>query len=152
MSEDKSELFEALDKLREAFEEYDIKMEKIAAECDPEVKLAVVKWAMKHIVDHARDGGSYRYLIYERLGFGPEAYGPLCNDGITISNEFDLNLKDSIIEAYKSKDEKKLKEALGLCDEPDCFDYISCGWPSPDGYRSTCSRHYVQLDKQPKSE
>lgn len=117
-------------------------LDKLVKECDPDTKLAITAWVMKHIVDHARDGGSYRYLIYERLGFGPEAYVPLCDDGITISNEFDLNLKDNVVEAYESKDEKKLKQSLGLCDEPDCFNYISCGWPSDDGYRSTCGKHY----------
>jgi hypothetical protein len=45
---------------------------------------------MRHIVEHAKSGGTYRYLIYTRLGFGPEAYVPLCDDGLTISNEFNL--------------------------------------------------------------
>jgi hypothetical protein len=118
------------------------KLDKLVEECDPTLKLAITAWVMKHIVDHAREGGSYRYLIYNRLGFSTDAYVPLCDNGITISNEFDLNLKDNVIEAYKSKDEKKLKQALGLCDEPDCFSYISCGWPSDAGYRTTCGNHY----------
>jgi hypothetical protein len=117
-------------------------LEELAEKCDPDTKLAVTAWVFKHIVDHAKEGGSYRTLIYQRLGFGPEAYVPLCDDGITISNEFDLELKDRVIEAYKSKDENKLKAALGLCDEPDCFKYVSCGWPSDTGYRSTCGEHY----------
>lgn len=121
--------------------------DKLIAECDPELKLAITQWVMKHIVEHALEGGSYRYLIYERLNFGPEAYIPLCEHGMTISNEFDLNLKEQIIEAYKSKDEKNIKEALDLCDEDGCFNYISCGWPSDNGYRRTCSGHYIQLDK-----
>ncbi len=62
----------------------------LVEECPYETRLAVVAWAMKHIVDHARDRGTYRYLIYDRLGFGPDAYVPLCADGLTISNEFDL--------------------------------------------------------------
>ncbi len=48
---------------------------------------------MKHIVAHAKEGGTYRYLIYDRLGFAPDAYMPLMDDGITISNEFDLSDK-----------------------------------------------------------
>lgn len=119
-------------------------LDKIVKECDNDTKLAITKWVMKHIVEHARDGGSYRYLIYDRLGFGPEAYGALLDDGMTISNEFDLGLKDNVVEAYKSGDEKKLKEALGLCDESGCFNYISCGWPSENGYRMTCSEHYIK--------
>ena len=119
-------------------------LDKIVEECDNETKLAITRWVMKHIVDHASEGGSYRYLIYERLGFDMDAYVPLCEHGLTISNEFDLNLKDDVVEAYKSGDEKKLKEALGLCDEPGCFKYVSCGWPSENGYRSTCSEHYIK--------
>ena len=119
-------------------------LDKIVEECDNDTKLAITRWVMKHIVEHARDGGSYRCLIYDRLGFGPEAYGVLLDDGMTISNEFDLGLKDNVVKAYKSGDEKKMKEALGLCDEPGCFKYISCGWPSENGYRMTCSEHYIQ--------
>lgn len=43
------------------------------------------------IVDHAVEGGSFRCLIYDRLGFGPDAYVPLYSaGGMTISNELDL--------------------------------------------------------------
>ena len=83
-------------------------MEEKVAACDYDTKLAVTAWVMKHIVDHAREGGSYRYLIYERLGFGLDAYAPLCDNGLTISNEFDLNMKENIVEAYRSGDETKL--------------------------------------------
>ena len=30
-----------------------------------------------------------------------------------------------------------------ICDEPDCLEYVSCGWPSDDGYRNTCGKHYA---------
>jgi hypothetical protein len=142
MSDEKESFSDIISGLQKTFKDIDAEYDKMADECDSKIKLAVTRWVMKHIVEHANYGGSYRYLIYERLGFGPEAYAPLCSDGLTISNEFDLNLKDSVIEAYKSGDEKKLKEALGLCDEPNCFSYISCGWPSDEGYRSTCGEHY----------
>jgi len=39
----------------------------------------------------------------------------------------------------------KCKEACCLefaCDDPDCWELASCGWPSPTGYRSTCGKHY----------
>ena len=116
-------------------------MQELVDKCDYDTKLAVTAWVMKRIVDHARDGGTYRYLIYDRLGFGADAYGVLLEHGMTISNEFDLNMKDDIVKAYKSGDEAKIKEALSLCDEPGCFDEISCGWPSENGYRRTCGKH-----------
>ena len=124
-------------------------LQELVDKCDYDTKLAITAWVMKHIVEHARDGGSYRYLIYTRLGFDMDAYGALLDDGMTISNEFDLNLKDAVIKAYKNGDEKKLKDALGLCDEPGCFNYVSCGWPSDNGYRSTCSDHSQLMKKKP---
>jgi hypothetical protein len=112
-------------------------------QCDYQTKLAITQWVMKHIVEQAKEGGSYRYLIYDRLGFNMDAYAPLCADGLTISNEFDLNLKSNITEALQKEDYKKIKEILGLCDENNCFEYASSGWPTKDGgYRSTCSDHY----------
>ena len=63
----------------------------LVEDCDYETKLAVTAWIFGHIVDHAAEGGSFRYLIYDRLGFGPDAYIPLYNaGGMTISNEFIL--------------------------------------------------------------
>ena len=137
------DLGEIMENLRGAFAKLDEDMKKMADECDNELKIAVTKWVFSKIVEHAQDGGSYRYLIYERLGFGPEAYAPLCSDGMTISNEFDLNLKDQIIEVAKTEGYDKIKSLVGCCDEPGCYDYITCGWPTEDGgYRQTCSNHY----------
>lgn len=129
--------------------------DNLVEKCDYETKLAVVQWAMKHIVNHARDGGSYRYLIYDRLGFGPEAYGALLDDGMTISNEFDLGMIDNVQELFKIvlNDEEgdldlvkfkieKMKEKFAICDEPGCCNRVSYGWPSENGYRRTCSEHY----------
>jgi hypothetical protein len=137
------DLGEIMENLREAFAKLDEDMKKMADECDNELKIAVTKWVFRKIVEHAQEGGSYRYLIYDRLGFGTEAYAPLCSDGMTISNEFDLNLKDQIVEVAKTEGYDKIKSLVGCCDEPGCYDYISCGWPTEDGgYRQTCSNHY----------
>jgi hypothetical protein len=66
--------------------------EKIVNECPYETRLAVTAWVFRHLVDHATDGGSFRYLIYQRLGFAQDAYVPLCDaGGLTISNEFSLS-------------------------------------------------------------
>lgn len=48
-----------------------------------------VAWVFKHLKDHLTQGGSFRYLIYDRLGFGPESYLPLYeHGGMAISNAF----------------------------------------------------------------
>ena len=36
---------------------------------------------MKKIMEHVKEGGSYRYLIYNRMGFGPEAYAAMMEAG-----------------------------------------------------------------------
>ena len=116
-------------------------MLELVDKCDYDTKLAVTAWAMKHIVDHARDGGTYRYLIYDRLGFEMDAYGVLLDDGMTISNDFDLNTVPDARKALAANDHEKLKKVLSCCDEPGCYEEISCGWPSENGYRSTCGEH-----------
>ena len=76
---------------KDAAEQEDAEHARLVAASDPETKLAVVAWCIRAICEHAREGGSYRTLIYERLGFGPEAYAPLYRaGGLDISNEFDL--------------------------------------------------------------
>lgn len=49
-----------------------------------------VAFVFKSIVDNVKEGGTFRYLIYDRLGFGTEAYTPLylaggmyINNGLT---------------------------------------------------------------------
>jgi len=116
-------------------------LEDVLKEVPYDHKLAVAQWVMKHIVEHAREGGSYRYLIYERLGFDADAYVPLCDDGLTISNEFDLNIKQSIVDIIEEKAYDSLKSVVGLCDVQGCYKFASCGWPSDAGYRHTCYEH-----------
>lgn len=135
------ELFEALKKLSEARAEDEKELDKMVEWCDNEMKIAITRWVMRNIVEHALEGGSYRYLIYDRLGFGPEAYAPLCGDGLTISNEFDLNLKGEIRKVAMENGYDKIKPIIDLCDEPGCYEEASCGFPTEDGYRRTCTDH-----------
>ena len=137
-----SDWLEASQELEQLRLEANAQMDEMAEECPSELKLAVTRWVMKHIVDHAKEGGSYRYLIYDRLGFGPEAYVPLLDDGMFISNEFDVEQMNKIKTIVKEQKIDTLKEVLHLCDETDCYKDVSCGWPSDKGYRRTCSKHY----------
>jgi hypothetical protein len=137
----------------EAFKQYDEKLAKMVEECDYELKLAITQWVIKHIVDHARDGGSYRYLIYDRLGFDADAYGVLLADGMTISNDFDLNLAPDAREALAKGDHEKLKKILSCCDEPGCYNEVSAGYPALDGrYRMSCGDHYRQYKEYKNAE
>lgn len=144
------EIREAYQKGLEAQKDY---FEKLLNECDYDTKLAVTAWVFKNIVEHAEDGGSYRYLIYERLGFGPDAYVPLYEaGGMTISNEFDLDNKDEIINHIIEHKIESMKKLVGLCDEPGCFEHAGSGWPSDSGYRWTCSKHYDGKLKRKEDE
>lgn len=40
-------------------------------------RIAVAAQVIAGILDNAREGGTFRYLIYDRLGFSPNAYVPL---------------------------------------------------------------------------
>ena len=116
-------------------------LEDLLKDVSNDHKLAVTQWVFKHIVEHAKEGGSYRYLIYDRLGFGMEAYAPLCADGLTISNEFDISKMDAIKDTVREHKYDALKPLVGMCDEPNCYKDSSCGWPTDDGYRHTCGAH-----------
>lgn len=106
-----------------------------------ETKIAFAAWVMKHVVDHARDGGSFRHLIYSRLGLDSSAYYPLCEDGLTISNEFDLELKDNLITAFKNNDFDLIKSLLGLCSTKGCMNYADSWIPSEVGVSALCRDH-----------
>lgn len=140
--ENKMSWFEASQEIADAIDAANKNLDEMADKCPYEMKLAVTRWVMKHIVDHAREGGSYRYLIYDRLGFGPDAYVPLCDDGLTISNEFDIENMDAIKEKVREEKIESLKPLLSMCDEPGCYKDAGCGWPSETGYRWTCYEHY----------
>lgn len=116
-------------------------LEDLLKDVSNDHKLAVTQWVFKHIVEHAKEGGSYRYLIYDRLGFGMEAYVPLCADGLTISNEFDISNMNDIKRVVREQEYDALKPYVGMCDEPNCYKDASCGWPTDDGYRRTCHAH-----------
>lgn len=122
----------------------DFTYEDLVERCDPETKLAVAAWTVSKIVEHGRNPGSFRHLIYDLMGFGPEAYVPMYHaGGMDITNEFDLNGRDNLKEVIRDEkiENTKLKTFAGLCDEPNCFESASCGSPTDSGYRWTCHEH-----------
>jgi hypothetical protein len=77
---------EMIAKLRE-----DIEYGVEAPEVDYETRLKVTTEVFRAVLDHASEGGSFRGLIYGRLGFQTDAYVPLYNaGGMEISNEFTI--------------------------------------------------------------
>ena len=52
----------------------------------PQASIEQTAWVLKHVLDHMNEGGTYRYLIYDRLGFTALAYEELLEPGLSISN------------------------------------------------------------------
>jgi hypothetical protein len=56
-----------------------------------------VAWVFRHLANHLREGGTFRYLIYDRMGFDNSAYSELHGaGGMDISNA----LNDTAYEKY----------------------------------------------------
>lgn len=52
---------------------------------------------MKAILDHCMEGGSFRYLIYERMGLEMSDYGPMYEaGGMAFSNACPINLDPEV--------------------------------------------------------
>ena len=60
---------------------------ELVAACDYETKLAVTAWVFRALNEHMRQGGTFRYLIYDRLGFNSREYVTLYSaGGMNLSN------------------------------------------------------------------
>ena len=148
------ELSETLNKVQEENKSY---LEEILEETPYDTKLAVTAWVIRHILDHAKEGGSYRYLIYDRLGFEADAYGVLQEAGaLDISNLFDLQKMEDIENHVREHKIESIKTLIGFCDEPECYNEAGCGFPVTTGgvrdYRWTCSEHWSQYGEKHKDK
>jgi hypothetical protein len=84
---------DVLAQLREGIDEHERRYRedfpKLVEACPYLTRLAVACWTMNHVYEHARDGGTYRWMIYHRMGFEPDAYAPVMfAHGLDINNEF----------------------------------------------------------------
>jgi hypothetical protein len=117
-------------------------IDELVKNSDYDTRLAITAWVMRHILDHAKDGGSYRYLIYDRLGFNEDSYMVLQEAGaLDISNLFDLQKMEDIENHVRENKIESIKKLVGFCDEPECYIEAGCGFPTDDGYRWTCYEH-----------
>jgi len=63
-------------------------------------------WVFAHLYDHLQDSGSFRYLIYNRMGYGIESYCPLYGaGGQSISNA--LIVEDDVKKALEIIDSQR---------------------------------------------
>lgn len=47
---------------------------------------------------------------------------------------------------YGCPDCKQVECLRRACDDPECWEFASCGWPDGDRYRTTCGPHYLERD------
>ncbi len=76
--------------VQEVSDEISTEAKEIFLKTDYKTRLAITLFVMEKIWEHAVEGGSYRVLIYSRLGFNTDAYSYLYPVGMNISNEFDV--------------------------------------------------------------
>ena len=62
-------------------------------------------------------------------------------DVLTALNPFDL--EDEIVGCPRCK---SVNSISGVCDEMGCEEIDTCGFPTPEGYRRTCGKHYRQYN------
>jgi hypothetical protein len=71
--------------------------DKVFGDIPPLKRVEIVKWILGKVDEHMRHQGTYRYLIYNRLGFGPEAYQLLLPEGMNVSNKCaDINISHEL--------------------------------------------------------
>lgn len=52
-------------------------------------------WVIGNLAKQMREGGTFRYLIYDRMGYGPEAYHPIYEaGGMELTKAFHEMLED----------------------------------------------------------
>ena len=65
-------------------------IEEIWNSLEYDQRLAATAYVFQKICEHAKTSGTYRNLIYDRLGFGQDAYFVLLPEGRLISSKFVL--------------------------------------------------------------
>jgi len=57
-----------------------------------------VAWVFEKIIDNVKKGGTFRYLIYDEMGFDSSAYLPLYEaGGMSINNAMDIAIHEKNI-------------------------------------------------------
>lgn len=125
-------------------EDYD----KLVEKYDYQTKLDIACWVMSKVDQFGREPGSFRYFIYQLLGFKEDAYVSMfLANAMEFTNEFDYSFKQELRRLLREEkvSSPKVKNFLGLCDTPACYENASCGTPSGDKdskkYRWTCYEH-----------
>jgi hypothetical protein len=101
-----------------------------------------VAWVFKKLCEHMKEGGTFRYLIYDRMGFDDDAYLPLYSaGGLALSNAFD-ELAESKQE-FKSTPGGWIDWSAFKGRHPEVFRRMSkCHQYTPDKVEGICTAFY----------
>jgi len=69
-----------------------------------------VAWIAKCICQNADERGTFRHLIYDIMGYGGEAYQPLCEAGLLRINNSMTELTPEQVEALQQENEQLRKK------------------------------------------
>ena len=88
---------QALACIQDSFASLRTQMRTQAENLTYDERLAATAWVFEKLVEHGQEQGSFRYLIYDRLGFSADAYAVLLMaGGMTLSNALVLLESDNL--------------------------------------------------------
>ncbi len=94
-----------------------------------------VAWIAKCICQNADEHGTFRHLIYDIMGYGGEAYQPLCEAGLLRINNSMTELTPEQVEALQQENEQ-LKEQINTA---------KIGWDTYKTYSEQLEQQTVEL-------
>jgi hypothetical protein len=110
-------------------------------------RVAVAVKVFQAVLEQARQGGTFRYLIYDRLGFSPDAYLPLyyaggmhISDGFVLTDELPedepaiVGILESLAKAAPMQPHPTLKRADGS----------PIPWPTPQRSQLFSATHLMR--------
>lgn len=111
-------------------------------------RIAATALAFAAVLANAREGGTFRYLIYDRLGFSPAAYVPLYYaGGMHISENFVLTDELSSDTPAVLSQLESLAKAAPMAPHPTLTrsDGSAVLWPTPERSLLFSAVHFTQV-------
>lgn len=126
----------------------EVDYDALVAKYDYQTKLDIACWVMSKVDEFGNNPGSFRYFIYNLLGLDVDSYVPMyLANTMNFTNELDYSYKEQLRKLVQEEmvSSPKVKNFVGLCDTPACYERASTGTPSkdkdPNKYRWTCDKH-----------
>ena len=76
----------------------------------------------------------------------------ICNDCVWRGDDLELLREENPFEKndflYACPNCKSIFGLRVACDEPECWNEVTCGTPTPNGYRQTCGKHAPKINRE----